>query len=70
MNFISLFKYLLLFSIFFVISCKSVEKILDENFKKKIKVPEVNSIENEDKILISSSSVETDFTKKFYLEKI
>ncbi len=70
MNIIFLFKNLFLFLILFVISCKSVEKIIDENFKKQVIIPEIKSLENDEKILISSAYIETDFSKKFYLQKI
>ena len=70
MNFIFSFKYLFLSLILLVISCKPVEKIIDTNFKKQVTTPEIKSLENEEEILISSDLIETDFSKKYYLEKI
>ena len=70
MNFIFLSKYFLLFAILFLLSCNSVEKIADLNFKKKINIPEVKNSENIEKIILTDSNFKSNFTKKFYLEKI
>lgn len=70
MNFISLFKYLILFSIFFLISCKPVEKIINQNFKKQTSIPEIINQENEEYIFNNNSSLESDLTRKFYLQNI
>ena len=70
MNFIFLSKYFLLFAILFLLSCNSVEKIADLNFKKKINIPEVKNSENIEKIILTDSNFKSNFTKKFYLKNI
>ena len=70
MNFIFLYKYLILFSILFLVSCKSVEKIVDLNFNKKIDIPEIKSPENNENILLTDLNFKSNFNKKFYLENI
>ena len=54
MNFIFLYKLFILFSIIFIVSCKSVDRIVDINFKKNINIPEINNQENVDNILLTN----------------
>lgn len=68
MNFIILSKYILLFTSLFIISCKSVEKIINQNFNNQVNIPEIINYENEEIISINSYNFESNFTKKFYLE--
>ena len=70
MNFIFLPRYFLLFLFVFVVSCQSVEKIIDLNFNKQIKTPEIKSLENIENISLNSSGFESNFTIKFFLENI
>jgi len=70
MNFIFLTRYFPLFLIVFVVSCQSVEKIIDLNFNKQIKTPEIKSLENIENISLNSSGFESNFTIKFFLENI
>jgi hypothetical protein len=70
MNFIFLYKFFILISIIFIASCKSVERIVDLNFKKNINIPEINNQENVENILLTNLNFKSNFTKKFYLEKI
>jgi len=70
MNFIFLTRYFPLFLIVFVVSCQSVEKIIDLNFNKQIKTPEIKSLENIENITLNSSGFESNFTIKFFLENI
>ena len=70
MNFIFLNKFIFLFSILFVLSCNSVEKIADLNFNKKNNIPEINSLENIENILLTNINFKSDFTKKYYLENV
>ena len=70
MNFIFLPRYFLLFLFVFVVSCQSVEKIIDQNFNKQINTPEIKSLENIENISLNSSSFESNFTIKFFLENI
>ena len=70
MNIISLFKFFLLFLILFIISCKSVERIVDLNFNKKIYIPEIKSTENIAKISLTNLDFKSNFNKKYYLENI
>ena len=70
MNFIFLYKFFILFSIIFIVSCKSVERMVDLNFKKNINIPETNNQENVENILLTNLNFKSNFTKKFYLEKI
>ena len=68
MNFIILSKYLLLFTILFLISCKSIEKNINKNFNNQTNIPEILNYENEEAININSYNFESNFKKKFYLE--
>ncbi|MBD1147576.1 hypothetical protein IDH28_01935 [Pelagibacterales bacterium SAG-MED31] len=70
MNFIPLFKFFFLFLLFFVISCNSVEKIIDQNFKTQKNIPKVNNLENKDKIFLGTSISKNNFEVKFYLEDL
>jgi len=70
MNTIFLFKFFLLFLILFIISCKSVERIVDLNFNKKIYIPEIKSTENIAKISLTNLDFKSNFNKKYYLENI
>ena len=70
MNFIFLYKSFLLFSILFVLSCKSVERIVDLNFNNKNNIPEINSQENIENISLINLNFKSNFSKKFYIENI
>jgi len=70
MNIIFLFKFFILFLILFIISCKSVERIVDLNFNKKIYIPEKKSTENIAKISLTNLDFKSNFNKKYYLENI
>ena len=70
MNFIFLYKSFFLFSIFFIVSCNSVERIVDLNFDKKNNIPEINNFEKTENILLSDLNFKSDFSKKYYLEKV
>ena len=70
MNFIFIYKSILLFLILFVISCNGVKKITDINFNKKNYAPKINNLENIDNILFTDINFQSNFTKKFYLENI
>jgi len=70
MNTIFLFKFFLLFLILFIISCKSVERMVDLNFNKKIYIPEIKSTENIAKISLTNLDFKSNFNKKYYLENI
>ena len=70
MNFIFIYKSFLLFLILFVLSCKTVEKIVDKNFNKKNNIPEVSNLENIEYISLGDLNSKSDFKKKFYLKNI
>ena len=65
MNFIFLYKFFILFSIIFIVSCKSVERIVDLNFKKNINIPETNNQENVENILLTNLNFKSNFKKNF-----
>jgi outer membrane protein assembly factor BamB len=70
MNFIFIYKSFFLFSILFVLSCNSVEKLADLNFNKKNNIPEIKNSENIENILLTDLNFKSNFTKKFYLKSI
>ena len=51
----SLFNFILLILLFPLLSCQSVEKVIDQNFNKDKKIPEISTIENVDNIQLGSS---------------
>tara|TARA_B100001540_G_scaffold298871_1_gene302770 strand:- start:282 stop:1466 length:1185 start_codon:yes stop_codon:yes gene_type:complete len=59
----SLFNLILLILLFPILSCQSVEKVIDQNFNKEQKIPEISDIENVDNIHLGSSIFLNNFDK-------
>ncbi len=70
MNFTSLFKYSFLFLLVFIISCRSVEKVIQQNFYKQKNIPEIENYENNDEIFMVNKNINKNFEKNFFLDKI
>lgn len=63
----SLFNFIFLILLFSLLSCQSVEKVIDQNFNNEKKIPEISSIENTDNIQLGSSVFVKDFKKAINL---
>ena len=63
----SLFNFILLILLFPLLSCQSVEKVIDQNFNKDKKIPEISDIENVDNIQLGSSIFLNNFEKEITL---
>ena len=63
MSSISLFKFFFLILLFPIISCQSVERVIDQNFNNEQKIPEIKDIENVDNIFLGSSIPLKNFEK-------
>ncbi len=63
----SLFNFILLILLFPLLSCQSVEKVIDQNFNKDKKIPEISTIENVDNIQLGSSIFLNNFEKEITL---
>ena len=50
----SLFKFFFLILLFPIISCQSVERVIDQNFNNEQKIPEIKDIEKVDNIFLVS----------------
>ena len=70
MNSISLFKFFFLILLFPLISCQSVERVIDQNFNNKQTIPEINDIENVDNLFLDSSIPLNNFEKVIYLSGV
>ena len=66
----SLFNLIFLILLFSLLSCQSVEKVIDQNFNKEKKIPEISNIENVDNIQLGSSIFLNNFEKKINLSGI
>ena len=64
------FIFLILFLFFSLLSCQSVEKVIDQNFNKEQKIPEIIDIENTDNIKLGSSIIFNDFEKPVNLSGV
>ncbi len=70
MNSTSLFKFFFLILLFPIISCQSVERVIDQNFNNEKKVPEINDIENVDNIFLGPSILLNKFEKSINLSGV
>ena len=66
----SLSNFILLILLFILLSCQSVEKVIDQNFNKEQKIPEIKDIENVDNIELGSSFFSNNFEKRIYLSGV
>ena len=66
----SLFKFFFLILLFPIISCQSVERVINQNFNNEQTIPEVNDIENVDNIFLGSSMKLNNFEKVIYLSGV
>ena len=70
MSSISLFKFFFLVLLFPLISCQSVERVIDKNFNNEQKIPEIKAIENVDNIFLGSPFPLKNFEKVFNLSGV
>ena len=70
MSSISLFKFFFLILLFPIISCQSVERVIDQNFNNEQKIPEIKEIENADNIFLGSSISLSNFEKVINLSRV
>ena len=66
----SLFKFFFLILLFPIISCQSVERVIDQNFNNEQKIPEIKDIENVDNIFLGSSIPLNNFEKVINLSRV
>lgn len=66
----SLFKFFFLILLFPLISCQSVERVIEQNFNNKQKIPEIKDIENVDNIFMGSSISLNNFEKVINLSRV
>ena len=66
----SLFKFFFLFLLFPIISCQSVERVIDQNFNNEQKIQEIKDIEKVDNIFLGSSIPLNNFEKVIYLSRV
>ena len=70
MNFIYIFKFFLLISALPLISCQSVERVIDQNLKNEQKIPKIDNIEDNDDIILGSSLYSNNFEKPINLKEL
>ena len=66
----SLFKFFFLILLFPIISCQSVERVIDQNFNNEQKIPEIKDIEKVDNIFLGSSIPLNNFEKVINLSRV
>ena len=70
MNSTSLFKFFFLILLFPILSCQSVERVIDQNFNNEPKIPEIKDIEKVDNIFLGSSMPLNNFEKVINLSGV
>ncbi len=66
----SLFNFIFLILLFPLLSCQSVEKVIDQNFNKDKKIPAISDVENLDNIQLGPSIFLNNFEKKINLNGV
>ncbi len=66
----SLFKFFFLIPLITIISCQSVERVIDQNFNNETKIPEIKDIEKVDNIFLGSSIPLNNFEKVINLSGV
>ena len=70
MSSISSFKFFFLFLLVPLISCQSVERVIDQNFNNEQQIPEIKYIEKVDNIFLGSSIPLNNFEKVITLSGV